>query len=136
MPPRPYLQEPASTVDSLRSMTSDVPEMIMKQANSDVERYLLKQGSILDQQNVCIGETVDRILVQTTATNGRVLKGEVRDEEVKAQLATHNAILAEYQKGTARWRHWQTLWQLALFPFLTAVLLLLIEVVLHYFNLR
>lgn len=102
----------------------------MKQASTDVERYLLKQSSCQDQQNVIIGGVLDAILVQTTATNGRVRDGEERDDEVKIELSKHNAILQTYEQRTKNWRRWQAL----AFPVGTAILIFVLEILSKHFH--
>lgn len=131
MPQRPLFSIGASTVaDRLRHLTPDVPEVILKQAATDVEKHLLRAVSCLDQQNVIIGEVMDAVLVQTTATNGRVRAGEDRDDDVKVELAKHNSILKEYEQRTKNWRRWQAL----AFPVGTALLIFVLEILSKHFH--
>lgn len=62
-----------SIVDKLKSIVPDVPDPMMEAAEGDpARRYLLKQASVLDQQNVIIGGALDTLIEQAKLTNGRV----------------------------------------------------------------
>lgn len=122
------LGQPA-IADRLRHLIPDVPDVIMRQAGTEVEKHLLKQVSCLDQQNVIIGEVLDAVLVQTTTTNGRVTDGEKRDEEVSNRLAAHNKVISMIEAKNTKWRRWQTLALTAIFPFVTAVILFVMDII-------
>lgn len=119
-----------SVVERLRNLTPDVPSLILNQASTDVEKHLLNQGSLLDQQNVIIGETLDKVLTQTTATNGRVTEQEKAAKMVRNELDEHNKFIAKADENTKRWRRWQALG----FPVGTAILIFILELLSKHFH--
>ena len=106
---RPIFSMP-SVVDRLRNLKSDVPKVIMDQAATEVERYLLEQTSYLNQQNVIIGGALDAVVTQTTLTNGRVGNQE---EVTNAQ----QIVLDAYKLATEKWHRWLK-WFLAFLAFI------------------
>lgn len=87
-----------SIVDRMRACEPEVEGIILHQVETNsVSEYLLKQGSIAQQQNLLLGETLEEVRRQTTLTNGRVTACETL-------LAIHDKTLAEWKENTARWR--------------------------------
>lgn len=80
---------PESVVKQLQSIIPDVPEPIMAAAGEDVvKRYLLKQASVLDKQNVIMGGTLDKLYLQALETNGRVTTNEGKIESHGKEIDT------------------------------------------------
>lgn len=81
-----------SIADKLKSIQPDVPDPMMEDAENDPgRRYLLKQASVLDQQNVIMGGAMDTLIEQAKITNGRINylepKVERNTQFVEAQQA-------------------------------------------------
>lgn len=70
-----------SIVDKLKSIKPDVPDPMLTASKDDPSQmYLLKQASVLDQQNVIIGGVLEKVLDEVKSTNGRVTYMEPRVE--------------------------------------------------------
>jgi hypothetical protein len=109
----------------MRAIVPDVESLILHQVEpNSVSEYLLKQGSIAQQQNLLLGETLEKVEQQTTLTNGRVTACETL-------VDIHEKILAEWKENTARWRRWLA-WLLTLIgPVIYAAINLLLQHWLH-----
>lgn len=69
------------------SIKPDVPE-VLRQNASPIEKYLLDQSSKSDQQNRFLYAKLEKVLEQTTATNGRVTKLELEAVETWKVVST------------------------------------------------
>ena len=62
-----------SIAEKMRNIKPDVPDPMMEAAKGDAgQMYLLKQASVLDQQNVIMGDAMDKLYSQALETNGRL----------------------------------------------------------------
>ena len=85
-------------VERMRACQPDVEGIILHQVEpNSVSEYLLKQGSIAQQQNLLLGEALEKVERQTTLTNGRVTACET-------MVQLHERTLAEWKANSARWR--------------------------------
>lgn len=109
----------------MRSCEPDVEGIILHQVEpNSVSEFLLKQGSVAQQQNLLLGETLERVERQTSLTNGRVTACET-------MLAMHERTLEEWKTNTARWRRYLA-WLLTLLgPVAYALMNLALKHVFH-----
>lgn len=99
MTPKPLFSMP-SIVDKLRSVVPDVPDPMYEDAKDDPgRRYLLKQASVLDQQNVIIGGALETLIAQAKLTNGRI-------NEMEPKVDNHEEFVLEQKKKIdgGKWR--------------------------------
>jgi hypothetical protein len=110
----------------MRAVEPDVEGIILHQVEpNSVSEYLLKQGSINNQQNLILGETLDRVERQTTLTNGRVTACETL-------VNLHERTLAEWKENSTRWRR-NLAWLLTLIsPVAYAVVNLILQRWFHH----
>lgn len=88
-----------SIVDKLKSVQPDVPDPMWEQAKDDpVRRYLMKQASVTDQQNIIIGAAVQELLQQAKLTNGRI-----NTMEPKVERHEKHVDDAESKKKSSKW---------------------------------
>ena len=82
----------------MRACEPDVEGIILHQVEpNSVSEYLLKQGSIAQQQNLLLGESLEKVERQTTLTNGRVTACET-------MVHLHERTLTEWKENSTRWR--------------------------------
>lgn len=81
-----------------RKIKPAVPELILNQANSDLERYMLEQASIGGQQNEVIIETLLKVEEQTTKTNGRVNRHEELHAKHHSEIKKVQEFIADFNR--------------------------------------
>ena len=77
---------------------SQVPDLIMNQANTDIERYMLEQLDIMRQQNQAQIEVTIAIEQQTRLTNGRVTKHDQEIEGLRQSLKPLSEMRKQIQR--------------------------------------
>lgn len=88
-----------SIAEKMRNIKPDVPDPMMKDAKEDAgQMYLLKQASVLDQQNVIMGEAMDKLYGQALETNGRL-----NTMEPKVERHQRYVDGAESRAGNRNW---------------------------------
>jgi hypothetical protein len=125
----PILYAPRiSIVERMRAIVPDVEGIILHQVEANsVSEYLLKQGSIAQQQNLLLGETLEKVEQQTTLTNGRVTVGEQERHAIRARLFECEKVLDAYKAATERWRRRVTWIMTIVGPIVTAVVMAVLK---------
>jgi len=115
-------------VERMRAIVPDVEGIILHQVEpNSVSEYLLKQGSIAQQQNLLLGEALEKVEQQTMLTNGRVTLGEQERHAIRARLHECEKVLDAYQAATERWRKRVTWIMTFVGPIVTAVVVGLLK---------
>lgn len=97
---RPVFSMPSNIAEKLRTIVPDVPDPMMEGAKDDPSQmYLLKQASVLDQQNVIMGGAMDTLIEAQKVTNGRINEMEPKVER--------NTQFVEAQHGKSKEGKWR-----------------------------
>ncbi len=102
----PAVDHDVTLVQKLRSCAGHVDPLVMDQATNPVEKHLLRQLAISSEQNIILGDTLQRVVYQTTKTNGRLMKCE-EELEVVAQKA--ETVKDELDAWHLTQKHWRKL---------------------------
>lgn len=120
----PVFDHEVNLAQKLRSCSGHVDPLVMSQATNPVEQHLLRALAVSSEQNIILGDTLQRVVYQTTKTNGRLLECEKKVKEVAAEA---KVVKTELDAWHITQKHWRKLLMVGI-TCISPVIYILIEI--------